>query len=236
MAPDALEPNDSTATATLLRGDPEALDLTLTAGDVDVFKVEVGGPSQLLVDLRFFHGLGDIDAVLTQGSLSGAAVVNGVSGDDNEQLELTSLADGNYYLKVYGYEGASNAYSLSVQLETGIPVAAEAPVMEPNEAPRQAPVVAIPFARAEGLSIADRADLDDYAFDSDGGTRSLTLSFDSSLGDLDLFVEDASRQVVATSNGMTDVERIVQVFGSGRYFVKVVGYDGATGAFGLQLD
>lgn len=242
--PDAFEPNDDAAQATRLEAGAQRAELTLHPDDQDVFIIELSQPSDVQVDLRFVHAMGDIDAILTQDELAGPTVATAVSGDDDEHIAVTGLQPGRYLLRVHGYQGASNAYHLSLhvvpaQAPAG-PAPAQAPtadtqVMEPNERPAEAPALALPFVMQQGLRIADGADVDYYAFDTDGSPRRITLTFSHAVGDLDLFVEDAEGIVVATSNGTTDQERFEQAFGPGRYFIKVIGYASASGAYGLSV-
>lgn len=244
--PDAYEPNNDESSATLWRPEAPATELSLHAGDEDVFEIVVPTSGALAVQLSFQHAFGDIDATLTQGSLFGPTVGSAVSGDDDERLDLQDVAPGTYYLRVYGYQGASNRYALNVEVPNAAEPVAPAPpaqpdpaqpgeLLEPNNARSEAPVIALPFEVQQGLRIADGADVDYYAFDSDGSPRTITLSFTNASGDLDLFVEDAAGVALATSNGTTDQEKIEQTFAMGRFFIKVAGYASASGAYGLSV-
>ncbi len=244
--PDNYEPNNDQATATVWQPEAPATGLTLHAGDEDVFEIVVSAPGALSVQVSFQHAFGDIDAALTQGSVFGPTVASAVSGDDDEQISLQDAAPGTYYLRVYGYQGASNRYTLSVDLPVASQPAAPAPpsppapaqpgeMLEPNNTQSEAPVLARPFDMQQGLRIADGADVDYYAFDSDGSPTAITLSFVNASGDLDLFVEDSAGVAVATSNGTTDQESIEQTFAVGRYFIKVAGYASASGAYSLSI-
>lgn len=246
LEPDALEPNDAADRATPLA---DADDLTVHPGDQDVFELVLTERSAVSIRVGFSHALGDLDAELRQGGLTGPAVANGVSGDDDERLDVSGLEPGVYYLRVYGYGGATNRYSLRATVSADpdrAPAPSPSPVepppadgatMEPNEDRASAPVVALPFAMPEGLEIANGADVDYFAFDADGANSvTVTLSFQHAAGDLDLFVEDAAGRIVATSNGVSDTERVNQAFAAGRYFVKVAGWSSNTGAYGLSIE
>lgn len=244
VGPDALEPNDGADRASPL--EPYA-GLTVHPGDQDVFALALDARASVQVELTFAHGLGDLDAELRAGGPSGPVVASAVSGDDDERLEVAGLEPGVYYLRVYGYAGATNTYDLDVAVradpDRGPPPAGEpAPpppsgaLLEPNEDPASAPAVALPFDMQDGLQISDGADVDYFAFDADGAPRRITLRFLHADGDLDLYVEDGAGRILGRSAGVSDVETITEPLPAGRYFVKVIGYASATGAYGLRIE
>lgn len=120
-------------------------------------------------------------------------------------------------------------------LAARFPPPSEPELYEPNETPGAAPVVALPLDVQDGLRIADDADVDYFAFDTDGAPRSITLTFVHAAGDLDMALEDAAGRGVAQSAGVTDVEALEVTLPAGRYFVRVVGWSGATNAYALSI-
>lgn len=100
---DAREPNDERTDAPQLSsGDAESL--TICAGDVDWFHVPLGGT----VTITFSHAAGDLD--LAAYDAAGARVT--VSQGTTDSETVTIPAGG--YAHVYGYQGATGAYSLRV--------------------------------------------------------------------------------------------------------------------------
>lgn len=63
----------------------------------------------------------------------------------------------------------------------------------------------------------------------------VSLSFQHSVGDLDLVLYNSSGAVVKVSEGTSNLESIKQTISSGEYTIKVYGYRGATGAYQLTL-
>lgn len=104
---------------------------------------------------------------------------------------------------------------------------------EPNDTRAGAASITLPFASTTAR--IDANDLDVYGFTSDGGARTITLTFTHAQGDLDLVVEDATGAAVARSAGVSNVERIAKALPAGPLFVRVLGYRGAQGAYTLTV-
>jgi hypothetical protein len=124
MARDLYESNDAQAQATSLGTVTPADRLSGTqtlsidrAADQDWFRFDVfSRPARANIRLGFRDADGDIDAALyrlTSGALQ--EVGSGRSSDDDEVFDL-DLRPGTYYLKVYGYNGATNFYSLTADV------------------------------------------------------------------------------------------------------------------------
>lgn len=104
---------------------------------------------------------------------------------------------------------------------------------EPNDTRGGATAVQLPFA-SQGARL-DAADTDLFTFNSDGGARTISLGFRHAAGDLDLYVYDAAGQQIAVSNGTSAVERVAGALPAGQVFVRVVGYQNATGDYTLTV-
>ncbi len=79
--------------------------------DDDYYRFDVGAQTDVRIEVLFGHANGDIDVELYDAA--GDRVANAVSSDDNELIEET-LQPGSYVLRVYGYRGATNPYSVFV--------------------------------------------------------------------------------------------------------------------------
>ena len=79
--------------------------------DDDWFEVSLEEAGDLQVVLHFVHGEGDLDVQVLRGD-ERLGIAN--SSNDNELLQLPGLAAGTYLVRVYGYQGATNAYRLLV--------------------------------------------------------------------------------------------------------------------------
>jgi hypothetical protein len=95
---DALEPNDSRATAKAVTG--TVADLRICAADEDWLRIDAGGA----VRIEFAHATGDLD--LTAYDASGAQTATS-AGTGN--VETVTVPAGGY-VKVFGYSGAQAPY------------------------------------------------------------------------------------------------------------------------------
>ena len=87
--------------------DPDVLTFTAAAGD------------DLTATLTFTHTDGDLDLALYSATGTPATPVAHIttadSRTDNETITATNLAAGTYYLEIYGYQGASNTYTVTAE-------------------------------------------------------------------------------------------------------------------------
>ncbi|MHC4178235.1 MAG: PPC domain-containing protein, partial [Planctomycetota bacterium] len=118
LAADAFETNDTWQQATDLGTisvvrEESVLSIDPT-GDVDWFKFELAadGNANTKLEVLFTHANGDIDLELYRDP-NDAAIDGSYSITDNEDLSLDGLsASQTYYVKVYGFAGATNTYDL----------------------------------------------------------------------------------------------------------------------------
>ncbi|MCC6525562.1 MAG: PPC domain-containing protein [Polyangiaceae bacterium] len=104
-ADDGFEPNDAAASAKPLGAGSHA-GLAVCSGDDDWFSFTVPGGVDLRID--FDHAEGDLDIALTK---NGSAIATSQGTSDFESVSATG--GGTYTLRVYGYSGAANAYTLT---------------------------------------------------------------------------------------------------------------------------
>jgi len=115
IVPDALEPNDTLATATNLGKNNNVTQTGLTihaAADVDYFSFQVRNNGSYAISIQFVHAVGNLDLIVYDANQNELA--SGVSGADNELVTLSLASSQTYYVKVIGMAGAINTYSLSV--------------------------------------------------------------------------------------------------------------------------
>ncbi len=109
---DALEPNESPGQAELV-GPGTFADLTICAGDIDTFRLEVPGGTHVTATVTHAAAAGDLDVYLL-GS-DGQTVLDAAETSAKEEVvEVSAAAGGTYYLRVVGYQGATNTYHLGV--------------------------------------------------------------------------------------------------------------------------
>jgi len=123
---DRFEPNDTWQTATDLGtiGSSETIsDISITpSGDIDWFEFTLLSNAMVgdKIEVLFTHSQGDIDVGLYSDP-AGSPIMTGTSSTDNEVFSISGLTAGTYYLKVYGYAGATNTYSLRFTIGGGAP-------------------------------------------------------------------------------------------------------------------
>ncbi|NES23499.1 MAG: hypothetical protein F6K41_32420 [Symploca sp. SIO3E6] len=116
LVDDAYEENDTLATAYDLSNQEQTW-LSNIAGngrqvDQDWYRIDVTqGYENLVVDLQFNHGLGDLDLFVYDSA--GNVVTSSISTTDNESINTLLPSSGTYYLLVDGYPGDTfNTYDL----------------------------------------------------------------------------------------------------------------------------
>jgi len=141
---DALESNNALATASdlgTITANKTWSDLSITKGDVDYLKftLDSAGNATSEVLVNFQHSRGDIDAELLNSKGQRVSVSQSVS--DQERFSLDGLSAGTYFVRVYGYAGATNpSYSFTINHTPG----ATPPVVPPITPPVTPPPVVNP--------------------------------------------------------------------------------------------
>ncbi|HRT96170.1 MAG TPA: LEPR-XLL domain-containing protein, partial [Planctomycetota bacterium] len=116
ILPDPLEPNNSIATATVLGSLPKITlnDLTIhDATDQDFFQITAQDTGKLVINLHFLHADGDLDMQVQDAS--GDIVAWALSTTDDELLVIPVVGQQRYYIRVYGFIGATNQYDLEIE-------------------------------------------------------------------------------------------------------------------------
>ncbi|MBE9145418.1 pre-peptidase C-terminal domain-containing protein [Planktothrix mougeotii] len=255
IQPDFREPNDSRETASLVLNNAIIPSLNIhAANNEDWFKFNLGSAGlsshQVIVN-GFEHSLGDIDVQLYDAA--GTFLRSSGSTSNSESISLEGLIPGEYYVKVFGYAGATNPqYQLQV----------DAPVADPNNPNSNPGNTTInrdnyedndTFETASNLgttrsadptrvvsAIQDQIDLTDLtleAADDDwfkfrktsAGNVDVRLTFEHDYGDVDLEVRDSNNQLIGQSQGTSDTETVsFNAAAQGTYYVRAYGYEGAT--------
>ena len=114
---DILEPNDSTANATITGALPFAYNnLSIhTTTDDDYFEVTLISGITYWFNATFTHANGDLDMDLISGTTQ---LDYSGSGSDNEYINYTATSNQTAHLYVYGYMGDTNTYQLSIESST----------------------------------------------------------------------------------------------------------------------
>lgn len=215
--------NDDTSTATALAVGADPLDAEICSGDEDFYRFTIPADGQVTATLTFTHADGDLDAELLD--VDGAVLRSSSSSNDDEVLEL-DLDAGDYGLRVYGYQGAENDYTVAITFTEddggGSP--------DGNDSLETAEELA--SGASITAAIDESGDVDFYRVNAD--TTHATLTFTHADGDLDLELLDADGASIHTSQGTSDTE-IVEGSGAAPLFLRVYGYSSATGDYSLTL-
>lgn len=215
------------ATAIEVPSDVPWLDLQSCPDAADVFAVELEEDEVLHVEAQFNHALGDIDLELLHESTPGGGaqiLTRSYSASDDEEMYLRAPRTGTYYVRANLFDGhlhpAGNTYDLWMDvLPPTQPCIDDGAPLEPNDSRALSPIVAAPY----NLFATSCPNNHDYVSInvSAGAILDAQLTFDGTLGDIDLVLENSSG-IIASSAGSGDSERIVyQVPTTGRYYLRV---------------
>ena len=109
----------------------------------------------------------------------------------------------------------------------------ETPSWEPNESVADAVPLSLPVDVALELTPGD---VDHFSVDVDAPTEVMVrIAFSHEDGDLDLTLLDSSGQPIASSASTADEERVTMILPAGRTFIRVHGFQGASGDYRLQV-
>lgn len=183
------------------------------------------------VSIGFSHQAGDLMLRL-EGPDGLVGESDGVG--DTEAVSLEGLRAGTYFVRVTGYAGATNpTYTLSISPPTD-------DAFENNDTQATAANLGATADRREypGLTAADD---DWYRFVLPQAGRPqqfVRIRFGHDEGDLDLRLVGAGGEVLRSSTGVGDEERVsLDGLAAGTYYVQVYGYNGATNrTYALDLN
>jgi hypothetical protein len=116
IAPDRFEVNNSIASATVLGSDPFVTlrDLSIHNGtDLDFFRYTAHDTGKLIVRALFNNAIGDLDFQILDSS--GDVIVTSNGANDIEERSVPVVAQQTYFVRVFGFLGAINNYSLEIE-------------------------------------------------------------------------------------------------------------------------
>lgn len=116
LLPDPFEPNDSIAAATILGSETEITLRELTIhneADEDFFKITAHDTGKLIVRAYFDQAIGDLDMQIVDRF--GNEIASSTSTDSDEAIIIPVVEQEMYFVRVYGFAGATNEYSLEIE-------------------------------------------------------------------------------------------------------------------------
>ena len=234
-AADLLEPNDTLGTATDLgtvSGHGEINNVTLSiheSGDEDWLRFDLSAPTGPghYIAIEFDHSQGDLDLELFD--TNGVFFAESAGVGDSEEIGVAGLAAGEWYLRVFGYNGAINPdYNVRYNAPTGA-----GDFLEPNDSIDES----FSLGELEGFSYWDEFSIhesgndDWFEFELVEEADSIhfaSISFDHDDGDLDIALYNADGEELDYSASTDDFETIwLDDLPSGTYFLEVYGFAGA---------
>lgn len=106
---DGYEDNDAAGSAVSIDGGAD--DLAICSGDDDFYRITVASGQSVSVRVDFEHDDGDLDLAIFEND-GETTVATSTSVSDSESATVTG--PGTFIVRVYGYQGAQGAYSLSL--------------------------------------------------------------------------------------------------------------------------
>lgn len=213
---DSREDNDETDSASAFSS--PITNGVICSGDDDFFRVTAAARSRVTATLDgFVHSAGDLDLQILSGSGSIVAASEGTS--NSEVADACAGTEGFVYVRVLGYDGAANTYSLNAAVEPNVCCTDDA--FEPDNTRTTARAIS-GTTFAGSICPAN----DDYLSFTTTSSRTVTATivFDGTIGDLDLDLYDASGILLADSDSVTSMEQIVHVVPAGTFTLRVHGW------------
>lgn len=222
VSDDRLENNDTLETArnlgTLNAATTISRLVLADEGDWYKFTMKGVGTSASFARINFLNAQGDLD--LSLFDTAGTEVASSASVDDSEQISFENFGPGTYYLNVVGFAGAFNPnYSLTIVPNDDS--------FEDNDRQR----AASNLGKVSGLrtitdlQLADAADWFRFTTTARGKANDfVSIEFDNSQGNLDLYLYDNCGNVLRRSTSAADLEQIsLRNRSAGTYYIAVVG-------------
>jgi hypothetical protein len=163
----------------------------------------------------------------------------------DQWIDVTDVAEGDYWLEVVvdpdnhiqELDDTNNVVRIPIELRAPEPLEADA--YEPNNTANTASVLGAGSQQIEQLSIHEPDDDDWFAWEaSEAGEVTITTHFRHSDGDVDLFVYDAARRLLDSSEGVENMEQVtLDLDANEKILIKVIGYSDATNPrYSLSID
>ena len=133
-------------------------------GDEDWFRIALNQDQRVTASLQFDHQYGDLDMEFVDGD--GKRILSAASEGSTESLSFTAETSAPIYVRVFGHEGASNAYVMTVSIETVDSGSCTEDLFGSHTSPEEAIVAYIGYYR-ELVSCAGQPDW--FAVDLNGG-------------------------------------------------------------------
>ncbi|MDC0162006.1 clostripain-related cysteine peptidase, partial [Paracoccaceae bacterium] len=203
-------------------------DLTIhDASDLDWFEFKTEYAGETTINLNFLHDSGDIDVNLYNQNDS--VIGSSGSGNNNESIIFNSNTTDTYYLKVYGYDGATNNnYDLSIQPVT---LNARPDDYESNNTFSTATMARNEQSTFEGLTLHNGTDEDWFEFSiSENGNTTNSVNLTNYIGGTsDVIIYNSDGTTVKETHSLSDGNLSISTadYSTGDYFAQIKFADAA---------
>ncbi len=171
--------------------------------DEDWFAVELAAGEGVLVNINFTDEEGDIDTTFVDAT--GAVLDSSTSASDNEELQVTAVDAGTYYIKVTLFSDGGNDVGNAYDFEIAAPPECLADSYEVNNTAETAATVAT-NSPISSLNVCT-GDADYYSFEVTTGQEvSVDLTFLDDQGDVDATLYDPDGTSVGWGGSVSDNE------------------------------
>ena len=249
ILPDPYESNDFRNTAYDLRGlegERRVQNGSIhQATDQDWFRFQLlnTGHQSHSIELQFEQTEGDLDLGLYDSN--GTLLRSSLTAQSTERISLAELVGGTYYVRVSSFAGATNpAYALEFLLPNGSSLPPDR--FENNNSLGTATVVRNDAATLHGslaladLNIHSATDQDYFRFTtvaSASAAHGITLDFNPSDGDLDLFLYDSTGSLLRQATQTASIEHVsLAALPAGTYTAVVRSNSNASNSYDLAFD
>lgn len=202
------------------------------ATDIDWFRfiLSAGAKNDEFVSLDFTSPQGALDLGVSRPD--GSLVGQSATSRDTETVSLNGLAAGDYFARITGFAGDTNA---KYRLAISFPGSDWADATAPNDTLATVYNFAVQptgVNYADNLSVHTSTDVDWFKFTTANAFTAASyvkIDFTHAQGDRDVALYNSGGSLLGVSNGVLDGERI-SLAGrpAGTYYVQVYGYAGDT--------
>lgn len=202
--PDIQEPNNTLATAGTITSGTAYQALIATSTDVDYYKLVVSANSTIsvsLTDLPFDY---DVQLLSSGGTQLGSSTAGNTTA---ESITYAGAAPGNYYVRVYGYNGAFSATSCYRLSASATVVSTCTDNYEPNQTNGGART--IPVSGPITARISSASDVDWFKFANSAAQKYIRVTMSGLPANYDMRLYRGSGLLVTSSHAGTADERIV---------------------------
>ena len=236
---DGFEDNDTQDTASELAlpvvDANDLVDLIILEGDDDWYAVAVCAGGTLSVAMSLVDADGDLDLAIH--AVDGTILDSSTGVGDDEFADATPDEASTLFIRVYGWQGVANSYTLTLELDdAGCPdvVAGDDDALEDNDTQETAAQIAA--GDIDDLMITEGDD-DWFAVElCEDGVLTATITFVDADGDLDLAVIDIEGSVIDFSDGVGDEETVTATANiATTAYLRVFGWQAAANAYSLSV-